>query len=86
MVGNIWLQLGHDLLEECTNVLERGRHENTNNFLGPQTCYLLFFVALDGVLVSKVCGETKTHELSKTQKLFLEIPPRDSSIKLIDLN
>lgn len=31
----------------------------------------------------KLCGEAKTH-FSKTQKLFMEIPPRDSSIKLID--
>ena len=39
VMGNIWLQLGHDLLEECTNVLERGGHENTNNLLGPRTCH-----------------------------------------------
>lgn len=46
--------------------------------------FVLVFVASDGILVSKLCREAKTQEFFKTQKLFMEIPPRDSSIKLID--
>jgi len=35
MVGNIWLQLGHELSVKCTNdVLEWGGHENTDNPMG----------------------------------------------------
>jgi len=36
VVGNIWLQLGHELSIKCMNhVLKQGGHKNTNNLLGP---------------------------------------------------
>ena len=47
---------------------------------------MLVFVASNGVLVSRLCGEANTREFSKTQTSFMEIPPRDGSIKLIDHN
>lgn len=51
----------------------------TRTFFG-----LLVFVASDGVLVSKFCWEAETQEFFKTHTSFMEIPPRDGSIKLID--
>jgi len=45
--------------------------------------FTINFCSIGGVLVSKFCGEAKTHEISKTQQLFMEIPPRDDSIKLL---
>ena len=43
----------------------------------------VIFCSIGGVLVSKLCGEAKTHEISITQKLFLEIPPRNVLIILL---
>lgn len=47
---------------------------------------LLVFVASYGVLVSRLGGDAKTQELSKTIIFLLGIPPKDGSIKLIDHN
>jgi len=35
------------------------------------------------VLATKFGGEAKIHEISKTHKLFLEIPPRHDLTKLL---
>ena len=36
-------------------------------------------------LAMKFCGEAKAHEISKTQKLFGEIPPGQGVIKIINI-
>jgi len=42
------------------------------------------FCSIGCVLATKFCGEARIHVFSKTQKLFLEIPPRDDLIKIIN--
>ena len=39
------------------------------------------FCSIGCVLATKFGGEARIHEISKTQKLFLEIPPRDGLIR-----
>ena len=41
------------------------------------------FCSIRCVLALKFCGEARIHDISKTQKLFLEIPPRDDLIRLL---
>ena len=41
------------------------------------------FCSIGCVLALKFCGEPRMHEISKTQILFLEIPPRNDLIRLV---
>ena len=41
------------------------------------------FCSIECVLATKICGEAKIHEISRTQKSFQEIPPRSDSISLL---
>ena len=43
----------------------------------------VIFCSIGCVLATKICGEIGIHEFSKTQKLFLEIPPRSGLIILL---
>ena len=46
---------------------------------------MLIFGNIGCALAMKIGGETKAHEVSKTQKLFGEIAPRWRDIKIISI-
>lgn len=46
---------------------------------------LVSLFSIGCVLATKFDGEARIHVFSKTQKSFLEIPPRDDLIKIINL-
>ena len=41
------------------------------------------FCSIECFLATKICGEARIHEISKTQKQFVKIPPRSVSIRLL---
>ena len=43
------------------------------------------FCSVGCVLAAKFGGEARIHEISKTQRSFLEIPPRKVSIRLLTI-
>ena len=50
-----------------------------------QGLWIVDFCSIGYVLATKFGGEAAIHVFSKTQKSFLEIPPRDNLIKIINL-
>ena len=48
------------------------------------TLVFVDFCSIGCVLAMKLCGEVRMHVFSKTNKAFLEIPPRDDLIKIIN--
>lgn len=49
--------------------------------------YMMMMIlgSIECALAPKFCGGARTHEISKTQKSFVEIPPRWGLIKIISI-